>query len=445
MALTTFDVDVENVAKLSTHPNSDDGYSPDGLKSVFDKGSVDIKDFINNVLIPELVEQIAAAARGIATDSISGSILTNHSITENKLSQEEGLEAVSTDTVRQYAITKEKLSQALQQLLDTMTSNIQTLQEQMLTKAADSSLAAVAKSGSYNDLSSKPFIPTIDASVVSGSTNGLQSRLVQDLVNAKANTNHASAGTGYGLGNANNYGHLKLSDAVNSTSNTGGGIAATPAAVKSAYDRASTAINNASSANTNANGRAPTNHASSGTGYGVGNATNYGHLKLSDAVNSTSGTNGGIAATPNAVKAAYDLANSKAATNHASSGTGYGVGNNTNYGHLKLSAATNGTEGVSNGTAATPSAVKAAYDLASGKQAQHLTRSVTFNSGATSRTLTVSGVTANNSIIVSPAPASFAQWVDNRMRVSAQGTDSITVVADTAPSANVTINVLILS
>lgn len=39
-----------------------------------------------------------------------------------------------------------------------------------------------------------------------------------------------------------------------------------------------------------------------------GSADSFGHLKLSDAVNSTSSTSGGFAATPAAVKAAYDLA-----------------------------------------------------------------------------------------------------------------------------------------
>lgn len=53
--------------------------------------------------------------------------------------------------------------------------------------------------------------------------------------------------------------------------------------------------------------RAPVNHASSATTYGVGNGTNYGHVKLSDATNSTSNAaTGGTAATPAAVKAVAD-------------------------------------------------------------------------------------------------------------------------------------------
>lgn len=52
----------------------------------------------------------------------------------------------------------------------------------------------------------------------------------------------------------------------------------------------------------------PYEHASSGTDYGVGSSSYYGHVKLSDEISSTSGTGGGIAATPYAVKKAYDKA-----------------------------------------------------------------------------------------------------------------------------------------
>ena len=54
--------------------------------------------------------------------------------------------------------------------------------------------------------------------------------------------------------------------------------------------------------------KAPLNHASTGTTYGVGDATNYGHLKLSDSVSSSNSTSNGCAATPKAVKTAYDKA-----------------------------------------------------------------------------------------------------------------------------------------
>lgn len=53
-------------------------------------------------------------------------------------------------------------------------------------------------------------------------------------------------------------------------------------------------------------GKAPNNHASDQTTYGKGDASNYGHVKLSDATNSTSGVGDGVAATPAAVKAVAD-------------------------------------------------------------------------------------------------------------------------------------------
>lgn len=55
-------------------------------------------------------------------------------------------------------------------------------------------------------------------------------------------------------------------------------------------------------------GKAPTKHSSTTNAYGVGNGLIYGHLKLSDSVSSKSHINSGIAATPQAVKTAYDKA-----------------------------------------------------------------------------------------------------------------------------------------
>ena len=87
-------------------------------------------------------------------------------------------------------------------------------------------------------------------------------------------------------------------------------------------------------------------------------------MKLSDSYNSTSDASSGVAATPSAVREAYNHADSKAPKSHASTATTYGAGSSTSYGHVKLSASTSSTSGTSSGVAATPSAVKSAYDLA---------------------------------------------------------------------------------
>ncbi|HAJ1844567.1 TPA: phage tail protein [Escherichia coli] len=81
--------------------------------------------------------------------------------------------------------------------------------------------------------------------------------------------------------------------------------------------------------------------------------TAKGFTQLSSATNSTSET---LAATPKAVKAAYDLANGKYTAQNATT---------TQKGLVQLSSATNST---SETLAATPKAVKAAYDLANGRQ-----------------------------------------------------------------------------
>jgi hypothetical protein len=70
------------------------------------------------------------------------------------------------------------------------------------------------------------------------------------------------------------------------------------------------------------NEKAPTSHASTNTTYGVGTSANYGHTKLSDATDSTSDSLSGIAATPKAVSTGLDelMDNIIAAANNA----GYG-------------------------------------------------------------------------------------------------------------------------
>ena len=51
----------------------------------------------------------------------------------------------------------------------------------------------------------------------------LDDNSIRKLLNDKAPTNHASGATTYGVGNASNYGHLKLSDSTTSTSSTSSG------------------------------------------------------------------------------------------------------------------------------------------------------------------------------------------------------------------------------
>ncbi|HFV8496325.1 TPA: phage tail protein, partial [Escherichia coli] len=131
------------------------------------------------------------------------------------------------------------------------------------------------------------------------------------------------------------------------TDSTSEVLAATPKAVKAAYDLA--------------NGKYTAQDATT---------AQKGIVQLSSDTNSTSET---LAATPKAVKAAYDLAAGKAPSSHThpwNQITGVPTASLTAKGITQLSSATNSTSEV---LAATPKAVKAAYDLANGKQAADAT------------------------------------------------------------------------
>ena len=71
-----------------------------------------------------------------------------------------------------------------------------------------------------------------------------------------------------------------------------------------------TALNNLASA---LSGKAPTSHASTGTSYGIGNASNYGHVKLTDTYSSVSTSQkaaNAIGASAWALQTAYTTLNS---------------------------------------------------------------------------------------------------------------------------------------
>lgn len=95
-----------------------------------------------------------------------------------------------------------------------------------------------------------------------------------------------------------------LTDVIDLVSESGG----TSITVDSVLSSTSTNPVQNKVVNSAINTRAPKSHAASSTTYGVGTSGNYGHVKLSDSVSTTSGTSGGIASTPTAVKTAYDKA-----------------------------------------------------------------------------------------------------------------------------------------
>ncbi len=168
------------------------------------------------------------------------------------------------------------------------------------------------------------------------------------MAEARNHTHTWNQITGVPDGTLTQKGIVQLNSATDSTSTT---EAATPSAVKAAMDKA--------------NAAAPASHThvwNQIIGVPDGTLAQKGIVKLNNATDSTSTTE---AATPSAVKAAMDKANAAAPASHIHAWgqiTGVPDGTLTQKGIVKLNSATDST---STTEAATPSAVKAAYDKAS--------------------------------------------------------------------------------
>lgn len=62
-----------------------------------------------------------------------------------------------------------------------------------------------------------------------------------------------------------------------------------------------------------------------------------------------------------------------------------------------------------------------------------------------SQTVTVSGVTTTNTVVVSPAPASFGDYSSSVVHCTAQGNNSLTFTCSETPASALTVNVLIMN
>lgn len=61
------------------------------------------------------------------------------------------------------------------------------------------------------------------------------------------------------------------------------------------------------------------------------------------------------------------------------------------------------------------------------------------------QTVTANGVTADNTVVVSPAPASYTAYAEGAVRCTAQGSNSLTFTCDDVPAGNITVNVTVIN
>jgi hypothetical protein len=64
---------------------------------------------------------------------------------------------------------------------------------------------------------------------------------------------------------------------------------------------------------------------------------------------------------------------------------------------------------------------------------------------SSTQSVTATGVTASNTVIVSPALSDIADYADWGVYCSAQWTDSLTFTCDSTPSNDITVNVVIMN
>nr|DAW55213.1 MAG TPA: Minor structural protein [Caudoviricetes sp.] len=93
------------------------------------------------------------------------------------------------------------------------------------------------------------------------------------------------------------------------------------------------------------------------------------------------------------------------------------------------------------GKAATPKAVNEVYKRLPVSTSVTLT-AAGWSSGT--QTVSVTGVTAENHVIVAPAPASRDTYINSDVRCTAQGAGTLTFTAASTPTVDVTVNVIIL-
>lgn len=94
-------------------------------------------------------------------------------------------------------------------------SNYLTTHQDISGKANTADLATVATSGSYNDLTNKPTIPsavTVDSSLSTTSTNPVQNKVINTALSDKASSTHTH-------GNVQNDGTVKVSSTVQKSKN----------------------------------------------------------------------------------------------------------------------------------------------------------------------------------------------------------------------------------
>lgn len=107
MAIPKFEADLNIISKLVDEPNDEGGMSAQALKEEFDRAGLLVKEYINDILVPQANIDIDNAAKGIGgSDGMDGSTIVDGTVTAAKLASN----SVTAEKIAGDAVTAEKIA-----------------------------------------------------------------------------------------------------------------------------------------------------------------------------------------------------------------------------------------------------------------------------------------------------------------------------------------------
>ena len=143
MNFSEFSKDVKNISSLPDRPSLENGYTSDMLKALFDKAGEDLKDFINNTLLKELVStaDTFSGADRIGTGAID--IIEGKTVQEKLESIAEQIKGLANGTLPDGSVTPDKFSP---EIADFLTSA--SIRRAVFTKVGENTFE-VPRNGVY--------------------------------------------------------------------------------------------------------------------------------------------------------------------------------------------------------------------------------------------------------------------------------------------------------
>jgi hypothetical protein len=119
MAIPKIEADLNIISKLADKPNDAEGLSAQAFKEEFDRAGLLVKEYINEILVPQANIDIDNASKGIGgSEGMDGSTIADGTVTASKLASNSvtaekiAEDAVTADKIAHKAVTEEAFADA---------------------------------------------------------------------------------------------------------------------------------------------------------------------------------------------------------------------------------------------------------------------------------------------------------------------------------------------